>query len=63
MELPLKYVSGKCEVHTAIYFYRAENFSASAIRKQLQDVYGVNVMPERTVNLWEQIPMCCLNAL
>ncbi len=42
MELPLKCVSGECEVHTVIRFLTAENLSASAIHKRLQNAYDVN---------------------
>ncbi len=53
IQLPFKcVVSGKNKVHTAIHFLTAGNLSASAIHKQLQNVYDVNVMPECTVQLW-----------
>ncbi len=48
MELPLKCVSSKWEVHTMIRacFFTSENLSVSAIHKRLQNVYSINVMPE-----------------
>ncbi len=43
MELPLKCVSGECEVHTVICL-TAENFSASVTHDWLQNVYNAYVM-------------------
>ncbi len=52
MELPLKCVPSRYEVHAVIHFFMAENLSASATQKWLQNVYDVDVMFEGTVWLW-----------
>ncbi len=50
MELPLKCVSDKFKIRAV--FLAAENLSMLAIHEWLQNVYGINIMPEHTVCSW-----------
>ena len=54
MELPLKSVSGDCEIRSFIRFFAAKNFSGVQIHKELVSVYGPKCMSEQMVRCWKE---------